>query len=64
MDVGKLVDKDTTIRSLNHEIARKQETIDDMKERLQRLLGAKEPVAGAENPAEVIEQLSKMLKNK
>ena len=55
MDVGKLVDKDTTIRSLNNEVSRKQELIDDMKERLQRLLGGKDPVAGVENPGEVVE---------
>ena len=35
-----------------------------MKERLQRLLGGKDPVAGLEHPTEVVEQLSKMLKTK
>ena len=63
MDVGKLVDKDTTIRSLNCEIARTQETVDDMKDRIKKLLGNNEKI-GIENPREVIDELSKMLKNK
>jgi hypothetical protein len=34
-DVGKIIEKDATIRALNSELGKKSEQIDDLKQRLQ-----------------------------
>lgn len=62
MDINKIVEKDNAIRSLNSDLARKAETVDDLKKKLMSLLG-KENKSMPSN-TEMVEQLSAMLKCK
>jgi len=65
--VGQLVEKDTLVRSLNGEIAKKTEQIDDLKSRLQKLVAAKGN-PGDQQPTDsnkdIVEYLSGLLKAK
>ena len=65
-DVGRLVDKDQTIRQLNAEIARLQDTITEMKGRLQKMVTqeARLVTSGGGQPAELLDHLSVKLKNR
>jgi predicted RNase H-like nuclease (RuvC/YqgF family) len=63
MDINKIVEKDNAIRSLNSDLARKAETVDDLKKKLMSLLG-KEKMNGMPTNTEMVEQLSSMLKCK
>lgn len=67
-DVSAIVEKDSTIRALNSELARKTEQIDDLKTRLQKLIASKTTNPGDQYPNEsnkdIVEYLSTMLKSK
>ena len=39
MDINKLVEKDNAIRALNSDLARKSETVEDLKKRIMSMLG-------------------------
>lgn len=66
-DVSSIVEKDTAIRSLNGEIAKKTEQIEDLKARLQKLVAAKGN-PGDQYPTDsnkdIVEYLSNLLKAK
>jgi uncharacterized coiled-coil protein SlyX len=63
-DVTKMVEKDSTIRTLNIELAKKTEQIDDLKSRLRQLMGAKgsAEMANAGSNQEIVEHLNSIIK--
>lgn len=66
-DVSKIAQKDAAIRSLNSEVARKTEQLEDMKSRIQQLMAAKGAPAAhqkANSNKEIVEYLQSMLKSK
>lgn len=66
-DVSKMVEKDTAIRSLNVELAKKTEQIEDLKARLKQLMGAKGGLTEHQDVGsnqEIVAHLSDMLKSR
>lgn len=64
-DVSKIVEKDAAIRSLNIELGKKSEQINDLTTRLKQLMGAKgglQPEQRMDSNPEIVEYLSGMLK--
>lgn len=61
-----MVEKDSTIRTLNIELAKKTEQIDDLKSRLRQLMGAKgtAEMANAGSNQEIVEHLNSIIKSR
>jgi len=62
-----MVEKDTAIRALNVELARKTELAEDLKARLKQLMGAKGGLPADKNVGsnqEIVAHLSDMLKSR
>lgn len=64
--MAKIIEKDATIRSLNSELAKKEDQVDDLKKRIQQLMAAsgQEPEGELRSNKDLVDYLSKVLKAK